>query len=154
MTGDYYDYLINEGASTRYSIEVNYRSHIDQILNSYAKIVLGYASAALKRDRLHVKQVFDDPVPRILVSSSDWNDGTWTIVSNWNKDLKSFIISRGFYRKDLKQVSKQGESRKSNASSSSELVSDIKEEMGKVKELPDRHIDPLKKVKLKTGPKR
>jgi len=48
--------LLMEGAdATRYSIEVNYRSKIKEVLNSFAKICLGYVSANLKQNNFTYK---------------------------------------------------------------------------------------------------
>ena len=47
-------------SNTRYSVEVNFRTRVDEILENYAKISLGYVSAALKKKDYHVRQVFNE----------------------------------------------------------------------------------------------
>ena len=37
-------------ADTRYSVEVNFRTKIEEVMKNAAKITLGYASAALKKE--------------------------------------------------------------------------------------------------------
>ena len=53
--------------STRYSVEVNYRTKTDEVLEGFAKIALGYVSAALKKQGYHVRQIFDEKPMRIIV---------------------------------------------------------------------------------------
>ena len=77
-------WLVDEEANlqegnTRYSVEVNFRTNTDEILKNYAKISLGYVSAALKKKDYHVKQVFDESPIRILISSRNWDNGEWVI---------------------------------------------------------------------------
>lgn len=142
---------LNE-ADTRYSVEVNFRTKLDEVLKHAAKITLGYASAALKKDDFHVKQVFEDSTMRILVSTRNWDDGEWVCVTSWNPHHKCYVISKGFYNKGRKSVSIQG-SEHSKADNASQLVSDIKNVMHDLKDKPDRKIEKLKKVPLKRGPK-
>lgn len=140
--------------STRYSIEINYRSNIEEVLDAFAKICLGYVSAALKQNKYHVKHVYDDKPIRILVSSRNWDDGEWSGVVSFNpKNGGSFIISKGFYNKGRRTVSIQS-SKKSSADSAVEITKEIRNMMHDLKNKPDRHNDKLKGVNLKRGPKR
>lgn len=139
-------------SDTRYSVEVNYRSTVDEVLKSAAKITLGYASAALKKLDLHVKQVFEEEPYRILVSSRNWDDGEWVCLVSWNPKDACFVISKGFYNKDRKTVSVQ-ESKKCNAENAAQITSEVKNMMHSLKDVPDRHVQKLKKVPLKRGPK-
>ena len=41
---------------TRYSIDTNFRTTVDDALESYAKISLGYVSAAMKKLNFHVRK--------------------------------------------------------------------------------------------------
>jgi hypothetical protein len=66
-------------ADTRYSVEVNFRTKIDEVMKNAAKITLGYASAALKKAEFHVRQVFEEDPLRILVSTRNWDDGEWIL---------------------------------------------------------------------------
>jgi hypothetical protein len=139
-------------ADTRYSIEINYRSRTDEVLHNAAKITLGYASAALKKAEFHVKQVFEEEPLRILVSNRNWDDGEWVVVASWNPKEKCYVISKGFYNKDRKSVSVQS-SKRSEATNAAEIVADVRNMMHNLKGVPDRHVEKLKKVPLKTGPK-
>ena len=102
--------LVNETTdnTTRYSVEVNYRTTCNEVAENYAKIALGYVSAGLKQHDFHVKHVYTDKPVRILVSSRNWDDGEWVVVVSWNNEHKCFIVSKGFYNKDRNTVSVQG----------------------------------------------
>jgi len=150
---NFIDWLIEESSGTRYSVEVNYRTGIEEALTNYARICLGYASAGLKKDDYHVKQVFDDSLPRIMVSARNWDDGTWTVVVSWNEHHKAFFITKGFFRKDTKTISAQGTAQKSNAQDAAAIVKEVENILHTLKDKPDRHIQKLKKVPLKRGPK-
>jgi hypothetical protein len=140
--------------NTRYSVEVNFRTRIKEILESYAKITLGYVSAALKNANYHVKQVFDDGLIRIMVSMRNWDDGTWVVVASWNPHHNCFIITTGFYNRMNKSISvKKEEGQKCSAENASEITNQIKNILHHLKDKKDKHIEKLKKVPLKTGPK-
>lgn len=144
---------INE-SSTRYSVEVNYRTSIDEVLEAYARITLGYVSAALKHADYHVKQVFDDGLLRILVSIRNWDDGGWVVVVSWNPKQKSFFITNGFYNKLSKSVGVKKESeKKSNSDNASEITNQVKNILHSLKTVKDRYVEKLKKVPLKRGPR-
>lgn len=142
---------INE-ADTRYSVEVNYRTRINEVLSHAAKITLGYASAALKKMDFHVKQIFEEEPYRIMVSTRNWDDGEWISLVSWNPNEKQYVISKGFYNKDRKSVSVQ-ESKKINAENAAQITSEVLNLMHSLKDAPDRHVEKLKKVPLKRGPK-
>lgn len=142
---------INE-ADTRYSVEVNFRTRTDEILNHAAKITLGYASAALKKADFHVKQVFEEEPYRIIVSTRNWDDGTWCAMASWNPKEKCYIVSKGFFNKDRKSVTVQN-SKRSDADSAAAVANELKNAMHNLKHEPDRHVEKLKKVPLKRGPK-
>ena len=110
--------------TTRYSIETNYRSSIDETLKAYAKITLGYVSAALKKQGYHVKHIYEVPPVRILVSSRNWDDGEWVGMVSWNPEHKCFIVSKGFYNKDRRTVSVQNSS-KCQGQSASDITKEL-----------------------------
>ena len=144
---------LNE-SSTRYSVEVNFRTKIDEVLENYAKIALGYVSAALKHADYHVKQVFDDGVVRILVSARNWDDGEWVVIASWNPHHRCFFVTKGFYDKMNKQVSyKQTSSERCELENPAEITTYIRDLMHHLKGQPDRHVQKLHKVPLKRGPK-
>ena len=139
-------------ADTRYSVEVNFRTRTDEVLKNAAKITLGYASAGLKRKDFHVKQVFEEAPFRILVSTRNWDDGEWVGVVSWNNEHNCYVVSKGFYNKDRKSVSVQ-HSKNCVAESAADIVKEVINLMHGLKEEPDRHVEKLKGVPLKRGPK-
>ena len=141
-------------AETRYSVEVNFRTTTDEALKQVAKITLGYVSAALKKENFHVKQVFEEEPLRILVSSRNWDDGEWVTVVSWNPDKQCYIVTPGFFNKDRKTVTfKQEHSKNCDAKSAAEITRVVKNAMHHLKSKPDRHVEKLKKVPMKRGPK-
>jgi len=144
---------LNEGSgtNTRYSVEVNYRTKLDEILDGAAKIVLGYVSAAMKQSDYHVKHVYDQKPIRVLVSSRNWDDGEWVGLVSYNPDHNCFIVSKGFYNKDRKTVSLQ-KSHKCKGDNAAEIVRELRNQMQDLKGQKDRHQEKLKPVPLKRGP--
>ena len=140
--------------STRYSVEVNYRTKTDEVLEGFAKIALGYVSAALKKQGYHVRQIFDEKPMRIIVSSRNWDDGEWVGLINYRlKDGSGcFVMSNGFYNKDRKTVSIQ-RSEKCKNDTPAEMTKDLVNMMHGLRKHPDRHREKLKRVPLKRGPK-
>ena len=141
--------------STRYSIEINFRSKIKEVLDAYAKIVLGYVSAALKQNGYHIKQVFEETPIRIVISSRNWDNGEWVGLVHWHPDHAggSFMISKGFFNKERKTASIQT-TKKADGDSPADIAKEMRNLMHDLKGKPDRHLPSLKPVPLKTGPKR
>lgn len=145
--------LLEESAdATRYSVEVNFRTKPDEALEAYAKIALGYVSAGLKQHNFHVKHVYTDKPIRILVSSRNWDDGEWVVVVSWNEAHKCFVVSKGFYNKDRNTISVQS-TEKCKGENAGELTKQVYNMMHSLKGKPDRHMEKLKPVPLKRGPK-
>ncbi len=144
--------LTESADSTRYSVEINYRTTADEALEAYAKISLGYVSAGIKQHNFHVKHVYTEKPVRILVSSRNWDDGEWVVVVSWNPEHKCFICSKGFYNKDRRTVSVQS-SEKCEHDNAAEITKHIYNLMHDLKGKPDRHQEKLKPVPLKRGPK-
>lgn len=138
--------------STRYSVEVNFRTTPDETLEAYSKIALGYVSAGLKQHNFHVKHVYTEKPVRILVSSRNWDDGEWVVVVSWNPEHKCFVVSKGFFNKDRHTVSVQS-SEKCKGDNASEITKHVFNLMHDLKGKPDRHQEKLKPVPLKRGPK-
>lgn len=155
---DYSEYenkrrMLNETAQhTRYSVEINYRTTTEEVLEANAKITLGYVSAALKSAGLHCKQVFDAKPIRMLVSNRNWDDGEWIGVVSWNPKLACYVITKGFYNKDRKTVSVQA-SHKCPGDSAAAITKELRNLMHGLKDKPDRHAEKMKPVPLKRGPK-
>ena len=147
------DEVLLEGAeSTRYSIEVNYRTDLKDAEEAFAKICLGYISAALKNSGYHVKLVFDEKPLRILVSSRNWDDGEWVGVVSFNPAHHSFVMSRGFYNRERKTIS-VNDSKVVQGTAASAIASELRNMMNHLKGVPDKHLEKLKAVPLKRGPK-
>jgi len=144
---------LTEAAETsRYAVEVNYRTTSKEALEGYAKICLGYVSAALKNHGYHTKHVFTEKPLRLLVSSRNWDDGEWTGVVTWNSDHNCFVVSKGFYNKDRRTVSIQS-SQKCDGDSAADVTKTLHNTMHNLKGQPDRHVAKMKPVPLKRGPK-
>lgn len=141
-----------EATGTRYSVEVNYRSQIDECLLAFAKIVLGYISAAIKQEGYHVKHVFEETPLRILISTRNWDDGEWIGVVSFNSDTNEFMISKGFYNKDIKTISIQS-TVKCTGTSAAEITKEVQNLMFNLKNEKNRTQEKLKPVQLKRGPK-
>lgn len=145
--------LLKEDAS-RYSVGVNYKTNIEEVLNGFAKISLAYISAGLKQSGFHVKRILEEEPYRVLVSSRNWDDGEWVGMVSFNpKDGGCFVISKGFYNKSRKTVSIQS-SDKCKSDNAAEIVKELKNLMENLKRKKDRHVEKLNPVKLKTGPKK
>lgn len=138
--------------TSRYAIEVNYRTSTKEALEGFAKIALGYVSAALKNHGYHTRHVFTEKPLRLLVSSRNWDDGEWAGVVTWNHDHNCFMISKGFYNKDRRSVSVQS-SKKCSGDSAADVAKELHNQMHNLKDQPDRHIQKMKPVPLKRGPK-
>ena len=144
---------ITEAVETsRYAVEINYRTTGKEALEGFAKICLGYVSAGLKKHGYHTKHVFTEKPIRLLVSSRNWDDGEWVGVVSWNEAHKCFVVSKGFYNKDRKSVSIQS-SQKCAGDSAADITKELHNQMHSLKDKPDRHKEKLKPVPLKRGPK-
>lgn len=139
--------------NSRYSVEVNYKTNLKEVLDGFSKISLVYVSAALKQNGYHVKRVFEEYPFRVLVSSRNWDDGEWVGMVSFDKNSQCFIISRGFYNKDKRTISIQ-RSEKCKYETPAEVAKELKSLMEDLKGQKDRHLEKLKGVKLKTGPKK
>jgi hypothetical protein len=139
--------------ASRYAIEVNYRTTMKDAQEGYAKIALGYVSAALKAHGFHVKMVFTEKPMRLLVSSRNWDDGEWVGMITYNPDHSCFMLCRGFYNRERKTISIQKHD-KMDANSPAEMASELRNLMHTLKDTPDAHQEKLKPVPLKRGPKR
>jgi hypothetical protein len=145
--------LIEAVETSRYGIEVNYRTKKDEVLEGFAKVTLGYVSAALKNAGYHTKHVFTEKPLRLLISTRNWDDGEWAGVVTWNAEHSCFVISKGFYNRERKTVSIQT-NKKCDADNAAEIAKELNNMMHHLKDRPDRHQEKLKPVPLKRGPKR
>jgi hypothetical protein len=147
------DHFVEAVQTSRYSVEVNYRTTSDEALEGFARICLGYISSALKNHNYHTKHVFTEKPLRLLVSSRNWDDGEWCGCVTWNHEHKCFVISKGFYNRERRTISIQ-HSTKCTGNSASEISKELHNLMNRLKDEPDRHQEKLKPVPLKRGPKR
>lgn len=138
---------------SRYSVEVNYRTKKEEALEGFAKICLGYVSAALKRHGYHTKHVFTEKPLRLMVSSRNWDDGEWVGLVSWNPSQECFVISKGFYNKSKKTVSIQSSNKCSN-DNAADISKELHNMMHSLKDKPNNHVEKLKPVPLKRGPKK
>jgi hypothetical protein len=145
--------LIEATETSRYAVEVNYRTKANEALEGFAKICLGYVSAAMKKMGYHTKHVFTEKPLRLLIASRNWDDGEWVGVVTWHHDHKCFVLSKGFYNRDRKTVSLQN-STKCSGESAAEITRELTNTMHHLKDQPDRQVEKLKPVPLKRGPKR
>jgi len=144
------DFQKLEEQTSRYSIEVNYRTTKQEILDGFAKLTLGYVSAAMKNCGYHTRVMFDEKPYRVVVSSRSWDDGEWVAILLYNASLDSFVIGSGHYNKDKKTVSIQHH-RKCEGDSGSDLARELRNLMERLKKQPARtEIEP---AALKRGPK-
>ena len=145
--------------ATRYSIEVNYRSQRAEVLDAYAKILLGYVSAAMKQNGYHIKQVFEEKPIRIIVSSRNWDDGEWAGMVYFHPEHEggSFIVAKGYYNAQRvpPTVTVQS-SKKCEGDSAAEVTRELRNMMHQARSEPDKTQErqKLKPVPLKRGPKR
>ncbi len=146
-------YSLREDAS-RYSVAVNYKTNMEDVLDGFAKIALSYVSAGMKNCGYHVKLVFDNEPLRILVSSRNWDDGEWVGMISFNPEVDKgcFVTSKGFYNKSRKSVMVQS-SEKCPCEKPSEMVKHLKDIMDNLKSKKDKHVEKLKAVPMKRGPK-
>lgn len=147
-------WLLLRENSSRYSVEVNYKSSTKDILKGFAKISLSYISAGLKQHGYHVKRILEQEPFRVIVSSRNWDDGEWVGMVHFNPNVEGgcFIISKGFYKKQNKTISIQS-SQKCKYDNPADIVRELKSTMDELKNKKDLHVEKLKSVKMKRGPK-
>lgn len=148
---DFYQFITESQQSHRYSVEVNYRTTMKEVEEGFAKLVLGYVSAALKNANYHVKMVFQEKPYRIIVSTNNWQEGEWVYVASYNDEKNCFIVSKGFFNKRIGTVTVQ-QSKSCEANSAAELYKDLMNHMAAIKDDKPHHMD-LKGAKMQTGPK-
>lgn len=145
--------ILNEKVeSSRYAVEVNFRTTIDEVDHGFAKIALGYVSAALKKLGYHVKLVFTEKPLRVIVSTRNWDDGEWVGMISYNNSLGCFVLSKGNYNRLKKTVSVVSNEKITGNINSAMMAEKLKDEMEKIKILPDKKNLDLR-IKLKRGPK-
>jgi len=147
------DFYQLDEATTRYSVEVNYRTNLKEVKEGFAKMVLGYVSAALKERGFHVKKYLGEHPYRLIVSARNWVDGEWVLVVSFYPKEDCFVLSKGFFNKDRDTVTVQS-SERCKDDSAADIFRTVFNKMSKLKDEPDHHVGGLKGVKGKTGPKK
>jgi hypothetical protein len=141
--------VLNESAnSTRYSVEVNYNTDQKDFLKGYAKIALGYVSAALKKHNYHCRLVFSEEPYRIIVSARSWDDGEPVGMITYNADHNFFVFSKGHYNKLKKTVVLTDKSKIDGQVTPQKMTSKIKHSVDEMKHkvlsAPDKSSHPTK----------
>jgi hypothetical protein len=150
---DKYGTPLNEAMQTsRYSVEVNYRSKTQEVVDSFAKLVLGYVSAGMKNCGYHTKVMFTDKPFRVLISTRNWDDGEWVGCVTFNHESGQFVIVKGVYHKDRKTISVHN-SRKTDSDSAATIVRELRNLMESLKRTKPHGSNTLEPVQLKRGPK-
>lgn len=145
--------IITEGMQTsRYSVEVNYRTEIQEVLDNFAKIVLGYVSAALKNCGYHCKNLFNQKPYRVLISTRNWDDGEWVGVVCFNHSKNHFMLGKGIYNKDRKSIAVE-DIAEIDSKSASDIVRKLRNSMEELKKATPRGSQTLHGVPMKRGPK-
>lgn len=148
------DMDLNESSQhARYSVEVNYRSTFDEVADAFAKLCLGYVSAALKSSGYHCKTVFDAKPYRVLVGTRNWDDGEWIAIATFCHKDHHFHIGEGNYNKDKKTVSIHRK-RKSDKKTASEITKELRNMLERLKRTNPVRSSSLLSAPLKRGPKK
>ena len=143
-----FDENLNEGSqNSRYSVEVNFDTTKDDCLISYAKIMLGYISAAMKKMNYHVKVIFSHKPLRLIVASRNWDDGEWVGMISYNEGKDHFTISKGFYNKLNKTVSVEETTVLDNPINAKILSHKLRDMMKSLEGKKDRFVPSFKKLK-------
>jgi hypothetical protein len=145
--------LLNERVETsRYAVEVNYKTTVEEANHGFAKIALGYVSAALKKMNYHVKMVFSSKPLRVIVSSRNWDDGEWVGMISYNNSIGCFVLSKGYYNKMNKTVKVTNTEKITGSVNAAAMAEKLANEMDKIKDLPDKKLPDLR-IHMKRGPK-
>lgn len=144
-------YTLSEHTN-RYSVEVNYRTTLEEVEDGFVQLVLGYISAAMKRSNYHAKMVTDEKPYRVIISAHNWSEGEWVNIVTWSTESKCFVISEGFYNKPTKNVIVQ----KNTACKGKSAADVFKEVWNSMHVMKDRdpHHQEWQPLQQKTGPKR
>jgi Txe/YoeB family toxin of Txe-Axe toxin-antitoxin module len=145
--------LFNETLErSRYAVEVEFRTTMDEASFGFAKIALGYVSSALKKMGYHVKLVFSEKPLRVIVSSRNWDDGEWVGMISYNTAHNTFVLSKGHYNKSDKSVTVKSSTNMSKPFSGQGMSEKLKSTMEDLKKLPTHKRTEIN-IHLKRGPK-
>lgn len=145
--------LLNEKVeSSRYAVEVDFRTTLDEANFGFAKIALGYVSSCLKKMGYHIKLVFSEKPLRVIVSSRNWDDGEWVGMISYNSQLNMFVLSKGHYNRADKTVSIEHSEKIAKPHSAQHMSEKLKGMMDNLKKEPSKKQQPIT-INLKRGPK-
>jgi hypothetical protein len=145
---------LTEADSSHYSIEVNFRTTKEELLDAYAKLVLGYVSAAVKQSGYHVKHVYSEKPIRILVATRNWDDGEWVSSVIYHPEHNCFVMTAGHWNKDRRTVSvNDDETKKLDAENAAGIATKLVNYMHDLKKKEPR-TKMLKPAPHKRGPKK
>jgi hypothetical protein len=156
MTGDFANWmgerLLTE-AGSRYSIEVNFRTHWGEAKDHFVKLALGYVMAYLKQNGYHVKHVYTVKPYRILVSTKQWEDGEWVGIVSFNEKADKFVFTEGVYYK-VRGTCSEVKSHWLEGKSAADIGRDVLGRMAELKKRDPRGGPKLNPGSLKRGPKK
>lgn len=139
----------DEGSqNSRYSVEVNFDTNKDDCLIAYAKIMLGYISAAMKKMNYHVKLVFSEKPLRLIVASRNWDDGEWVGMIAYNDQKDHFTMSKGFYNRLHKTVSVENTECLENPINAKILSLKLRDMMKDLEGKKDRFVPNYRKLRF------
>jgi hypothetical protein len=145
--------IFNEYAdASRYSVDVNFKTKPEEVLEAYSKISLGYVSSAIKKLGYHTKHVYTEKPIRLLVSLDKWEDGEWIVIVSWEENNKCFALSTGFYNK-MRQTVSIKETSKCKGTDASEVYKELFNKLNELKNEPSKKSMALNPAKKKRGPK-
>lgn len=139
--------------SDRYSVEVNYRTSLREVLDGYAKLVLGYIMAGMKNNGYHVKHVYSERPYRIMIAASNWEDGMWVSAVLFNNQINKFVLANGYWNKDRRTMSVQDQ-KVLEGENAAEMVRKLCSHMCDLRKKDPRKINHLNPAPLKRGPKK
>lgn len=153
-------YILNNGSFLtetsqhgRYSVEVNYRTSLEEVIENFAKITLGYVSSAMKRSGYHCKNILDKKPFRILIGSRAWDDGEWVAVLVFYSKKNQFYICEGTFNKGKKTVSVH-KNHAIDLTRAADLTKEIKTVLDKLENLEPIRLPDLKPLPRSAGRKK
>ncbi len=145
-----YKNCISEGSqNVRYSVEINYDTSNKDVKSGFAKICLGYISAALKKMEFHTKIILSHKPFRVIVSSRNWDDGEWVGMITYNDDLDCFVVSRGHYNKMNKTVVVEKSIKMPSDYSAKDVSKYVYQMMKDLKGVKNKHFPEYRKVHVR-----
>lgn len=135
--------LLSENKVSRYSVEVNYRTNLKEVVDGFARLSLTFISAALKNSQYHIKIVLTEKPYRIIISERNFQDGEYACVVQFSETLNCFTISTGFFNRIKKTVNIQN-TIKAKGMSASEVSTEVLEIMHKLEKEPAYKVPEIK----------